>query len=88
MLGLKEGHQRRDLGVSRCSSKRRQPIWKSSLLLDLDSRERLGESRVDLAKPSRKMLLSYLLKTLLQPSPPSSDEEDSSTPSTPSTYAH
>ena len=74
-LGLKEGRERVDLAV-RSATKRRPAIWKTSLYLDITDPERLGESRIELGKPTREVLLSYLVRLLLQPSTPSDTEED------------
>ncbi|KAL5460358.1 hypothetical protein EMCRGX_G033804 [Ephydatia muelleri] len=74
-LGLKEGHERVGLAV-RSATKRRPAIWKASLNLDVTDPERLGQSRIDLGKPTREVLLSYLVRLLLQPSTPSDTDED------------
>lgn len=86
-LGLKEGRERVGLAV-RSATRRRPAIWKASLNLDVTDPERLGQSRIDLGKPTREVLLSYLVRFLLQPSTPSDTEEDDEGEEQPAPRAH
>ena len=48
-LGLREGHARRDLAVSRSSVKRRPASQRRALLLDTGEKEKMGTARVTLS---------------------------------------